>query len=70
MAERGPNIDRLLMRLKDVIIIGTAAFALIKWLYINPLQVQERVDRQERLLQMILEKIERVERRTFRERGN
>lgn len=70
MPEKGPNVDRVLMRLKDVIIIGTAAFAILKWLYINPLQVQERIDRQEKTLSMILEKVDRMERKIFRERGN
>lgn len=70
MPEKGPNVDRVLMRLKDVIIIGTAAFAILKWLYINPLQVQERIDRQEKTLGIILEKVDRMERKIFRERGN
>ena len=67
---RGPNVDRVLMRFKDLIIIGTALFALIKWLYINPLQVQERIDQQGKLLNGIFEKVDRIERRIFRDRGN
>lgn len=70
MPEKGPNVDRVLMRLKDVIIIGTAAFAILKWLYINPLQVQERIERQEKVLNVILEKVDRIDRKIFRERGN
>ena len=70
MPEKGPNVDRFLMRLKDVIIIGTAAFALIKWLYVNPMQVQNQVDQQQRILNLIFDKVERIERRTFNERGN
>lgn len=69
MPEKGPNVDRVLMRLKDVIIIGTAAFAILKWLYVNPLQVQDRVDRQEQVLRLILEKLDRIERLTERNRS-
>jgi len=61
MPEKGPNLDRVLMRLKDVIIIGTAAFAILKWLYINPLQVQDRISQQEVMLKSILEKVEKLE---------
>ena len=46
----GPLTDRVMMRLKDAIIIGTAAVALMKWFILNPIQVQERVSRQEVLL--------------------
>lgn len=46
----GPLADRMLMRIKDAIIIGTAAIALVKWFYVNPLQVQEKVTRQESIL--------------------
>ena len=70
MADKGPNLDRVLMRLKDVIIIGTAAFAILKWLYINPLQVQDRITQQEKILNSIFEKVDRMERRIFRERSN
>lgn len=66
---KGPNLDRFLMRLKDVIIIGTAAFALIKWLYVNPMQVQTQVDQQQRVLNLILEKLDRIERRMRNDRG-
>jgi len=70
MADKGPNVDRFLMRLKDVIIIGTAAFALMKWLYVNPLQVQNQVDQQQRILGLILDKVERIERQMLNERGD
>lgn len=58
--KKSPSLDRLLMRLKDAIIIGTAAFALIKFFLLNPIQVQEQVGRQEQILiqqQRTLEKI-------------
>jgi len=70
MAEKGPRIDRTLMRIKDAIIIGTALLALIKWLYINPLQYQDRAERQERILNLMLDRLEKIERLTQRDRGN
>lgn len=70
MAEKGPNVDRVLMRAKDAIIIGTAMFALIKWLYINPIQVQSQIEQQQKVLISILEKVDRIERKIFRERSN
>lgn len=70
MPEKGPNVDRVLMRAKDAIIIGTAMFALIKWLYINPIQVQSQIEQQQKVLISILEKVDRIERKIFRERSN
>jgi len=70
MPVKGPNVDRVLMRTKDVIIIAGALFALIKVIYINPMQVQNQVDQQQKVLISILEKVDRIERKTFSERGN
>lgn len=70
MLNKKPNVDHVLMRAKDLIIIGTAMFALIKWLYINPIQVQNQVEQQQKVLSSILEKVDRIERKIFRERSN
>lgn len=48
-----PKIDRFLMRLKDAIIIIPALIALIKIFYLNPIQTQQQVERQEKLLNRI-----------------
>ena len=50
---QGPKFDRMLMRLKDAIIIGTALIALIKWFYIKPLELEANQKRQEALLTRI-----------------
>lgn len=57
---RGPQADRFLMRMKDAIIIGTAAIALIKWFYLNPVQTQDRVTRTEQIQIKQQETLEKI----------
>ena len=59
---KGPIFDRVLMRVKDFIIIGTAVIALVKWFYVNPTIVDERLSRQEKILEDICQRIEKIER--------
>lgn len=58
--QTGPKVDRFLMRIKDAIIIGGATFAIIKWIYVKPIQIQDQVNRNEQIQikqQQTLEKI-------------
>ena len=56
----GPLTDRILMRTKDFIIIGTAALALIKWFLVNPIQTQDRVSRSEKIQMKQQETLEKI----------
>lgn len=40
----GPRIDRTLMRIKDLIIIGTAIFAIVRWFYSQKQGLSHRLD--------------------------
>ena len=57
-AKGGPVIDKILMRSKDVALLGMVLWGLIKWFYIVPLQTQERVNRQEVQLVKIMQTLE------------
>lgn len=41
---KGPALDRILMRIKDIIIIGTAVFAMIRWAYQQKVDISHRLD--------------------------
>lgn len=56
----GPLTDRILMRAKDFIIIGTAALALIKWFLVNPIQTQDRISRSEQIQMKQQETLEKI----------
>ena len=47
---KGPGVDRILMRVKDLIIIGTATFAMIKWAYQQKVDISSRLEMFERRL--------------------
>lgn len=56
----GPIIDRILIRAKDIALLGGILWAANKWLVINPIRVQDQVLRQEQIQiqqQKTLEKI-------------
>ncbi len=59
MMHKGPNFDRVLMRAKDFLIIGTALIAIIKWFYLNPVRMQDNLDRIEKRLQSIERSVRR-----------
>lgn len=51
--------DRWLMRVKDFIIVSTALIALVKWFYVNPLQMEDRVNTQQAILTNLVVEVQK-----------